>query len=591
MKLTKIFLPLILMAGIITGCNSNPAAEKTTVVYGSIYTGETAEPIEAFVVRGGKYIYTGARAGAEKYIDSNTEIIDRTRNGMIVPAFSEGHSHYLMAETNTALGGIVLTINSTPEDFYSALETEYAKAKAEGRKAIIGFGWLYQAFDALGMPTIEEIDKRCPDIPLYVADGEVHKGLCNTCILMKAGILDESGKLKDERQDQIRGGEIYIKNGKPTGLVTEQAGNYIRAKGIDYSSLLTEQKLNDIFAKVKELLYKNGYTSYLDGWSNYYFGDMFYRTAKKLDASGNLNLVLGMSYEIESWQKEELDSEIIKAVDLKRQYSTLHVKPNWAKFFVDGTVETGTGLLSEPYKFPGNPSYGSENWTQDELNYITQKVNGNNLSMHVHAMGDAAVERCINAFSSSQIKYKRNTIVHLRNVKSTDFARLAANDIICTVGMLWHCNAKELVPYYIEYLPDSIAKTSYPIKSHFNAGVTVTSSCDYPALSGSPDNPFGIMRIAVTGKLPDDNKYDTDPAWDTGECITREEMLKALTINGAYQFGMENERGSIMVGKYADFVFADKDVFAKNGTEYVVPDKDINKTQVTATYFEGKKVY
>ena len=106
-----------------------------------------------------------------------------------------------------------------------------------------------------------------------------------------------------------------------------------------------------------------------------------------------------------------------------------------------------------------------------------------------------------------------------------------------------------------------------------------------PATSGSPYDPFGIMEIAVTGSAPypgEPGRY-TKPWWPE-ELITREQALQALTINGAWQMHCENERGSIKVGKYADFLLVDKDVFE-------CPVKEIHTAKVQSTYFEGQKVY
>ena len=103
---------------------------------------------------------------------------------------------------------------------------------------------------------------------------------------------------------------------------------------------------------------------------------------------------------------------------------------------------------------------------------------------------------------------------------------------------------------------------------------------DYPALSGSPDDPFGIMEIAVTGVMAGEN----GTPWWPEELATREQALTAMTINCAKQMFIEQERGSISVGKFADFLLLDKDVLT-------CPVTDIHSTKPAATYFEGKKVF
>jgi hypothetical protein len=118
------------------------------------------------------------------------------------------------------------------------------------------------------------------------------------------------------------------------------------------------------------------------------------------------------------------------------------------------------------------------------------------------------------------------------------------------------------------------------MKSYFDKGIHVTSHTDFPALSGSPDDPFGVMELAVTGVLTGENG---EPWWPE-ELLTREQAIVSLTINVAKQMLIENERGSISEGKYADFLLVTKDVLT-------CPAAEIHEAKPAATYFEGKKVY
>ena len=118
------------------------------------------------------------------------------------------------------------------------------------------------------------------------------------------------------------------------------------------------------------------------------------------------------------------------------------------------------------------------------------------------------------------------------------------------------------------------------MKSFFDYGINVSSHSDYPALCGSPDDPFGIMEIAVTGV----EKSENGATWWPEELLTREQAITALTINCAKQMFIEDERGSIKEGKYADFLLVDKDVLS-------CPVTEIHTARVIATYFEGEKVF
>jgi predicted amidohydrolase YtcJ len=148
--------------------------------------------------------------------------------------------------------------------------------------------------------------------------------------------------------------------------------------------------------------------------------------------------------------------------------------------------------------------------------------------------------------------------------------------------MLWHHCPSWAADYIREegLAPVGIEDKSYPMKSYFDNGITMTSHTDFPATSGSPDDPFGIMEIAVTGVL---HGEDGTPWWPE-ELISREQVIESLTINIAKQMFIEDERGSIKEGKYADFLLVNKDVLS-------CPENEIHEARPAATYFEGKKVF
>ena len=221
---------------------------------------------------------------------------------------------------------------------------------------------------------------------------------------------------------------------------------------------------------------------YQDGYSSYFFNENFYKAAQEMDQAGDMHFVLGTAWELDSWM--DVDKTLEKAAATKK-YETAHIKTNWLKMFMDGTVESGTGFIDPMYP---DGHQGIPNWSEEELTDITRKA-----------------------------------------------------------------NAK---------------------------GINISSHSDFPALSGSPDDPFSIMEIVLTGIY---HKENAQPWWPE-ELLTREQALTAMTINCAKQMFLENERGSVSVGKYADFLLVTKDVLT-------CPVTEIHEAKPAATYFEGKKVF
>ena len=202
--------------------------------------------------------------------------------------------------------------------------------------------------------------------------------------------------------------------------------------------------------------------------------------------------------------------------------------------------------------------------------------------MHIHTMGNKAVHYVVGAYADGGKDELRNTLVHVRNVNPEDYKRMADHNMYVVSGMLWHHCPSGAADFIRErgLAPAGVEGKSYPMKSYFDNGIPMTSHSDFPATSGSPDDPFGIMEIAVTGVMAGENG---DPWWPE-ELITREQAIASLTINVAKQMLIENERGSIKAGKYADFLLVDKDVLSCSANE-------IHSASPAATYFEGKKVF
>ena len=580
----KWMLAAILICGssAFTACTSNedrPTKEvrdgADLVVYGKIFTSEGNQIVEAFAVKDGKYIYVGDKAGTEAYIENGkTEVVDYSGKGLVMPGCGNGHAHYSMAYALRVAGTTVGT-DVDPNKFLTEIvPAAVKKAKDNGATSIFGFGWRLMNFQD-NIPTRQQLDAICNDIPMYFSDEEGHKGLANTALLVKAGIMKEDGTVLKKDGD-IPGGEIVMDaDGTPTGYLKEQAGTYTRSH-LDNENLFTVDIASEIIPRIEQQLLSEGYTMYIDGWGNYFFNTNFYQAAQQMDKAGGMHFVLGLSYEIESWM--DVEEVLAKAADAKKFTST-RVKPNWIKLFMDGTVETGTGFVDPPYP---DGHQGLPNWDEEELTDMTRTANANGVTMHVHVMGNKGVTRIVNAFINGGQDEMRNTLVHVRNVDAADYKRMADHNIYVTSGVLWHHAPDGLIDAMREkgVVPVGQEDKSYPFKSFFDNNIPVSIHSDYPALSGSPDDPFGIMEIAVTGVLAGENG---EPYWSE-ELVTREQAINAMTINIAKQMFIENERGSVKEGKYADFLLVDKDVLS-------CPALEIHEAKPAATYFEGKKVF
>ena len=575
MRMMKKMLSMMAVLAVIfgmemfTGCKSNNSADL--VVYGKIYTAEGNQIVEAFAVKDGKYVYVGDKAGAEAFVEEGkTEVVDYSGKGLVMPGCGNGHAHYALGYAIQSVGTVMSRDTDVDKFLKEIVPAAVKKAKDNGATVVFGSGWDMMKFPK-DLCYRKMLDEVCSDIPIYFADEEGHKGLANTILLKKAGLIKEDGTAG---KTEVRGGEIVLDaDGVPTGYVKEQAGTYVRSF-LDNEYLFSVDVAKANMAGIQEQLLSEGYTMYQDGYSSYFFNDNFYKAAQQMDQAGDMHFVLGTAWELDSWM--DVDKTLEKASATKK-YESAHIRTNWLKMFMDGTVESGTGFIDPVYP---DGHQGIPNWSEEELTEITRKANEKGITMHVHVMGNKGVTRIVNAYVKGGKKEMRNTLVHVYGVNEPDYQRMADNNIYVTSGMLWHHADNELQAELMQILPEGLKDKGYPMKSFFDHGVNLSSHSDFPALCGAPDDPFGIMEIVVTGVYyPEQAK-----PWWTEECLTREQALTALTINVARQMFLENERGSIKEGKYADFLLVTKDVLT-------CPVTEIHEAKPAATYFEGKKVY
>lgn len=560
---------VVIGMGLLASCQSKDSADL--VVYGKIYTAEGNQIVEAFAVKDGKYIYVGDKAGAEAFVEEGkTEVVDYTGKGLVMPGCGNGHAHYSLGYAIQSVGTIMSMEDDVNKFLTEIVPGAVKKAKETGAKAIFGQGWNMIEFPK-NIPTRQQLDAICSDIPIYFADEEGHKGLVNTIALVNAGIMKSDGTVLKK---EMRGGEIGIgADGTPNGFLSEQAGTYVRSF-LDNEYLFSVDIAKNNMAKIQEQLLSEGYTMYLDGYSSYFFNDNFYKAAQQMDQAGDMHFVLGTTWELDSWM--DVDKTLDKAVATK-QYESPHIKTRWLKLFMDGTVESGTGFIDPLYP---SGKQGIPNWSEEELTEITRKANAKGITMHVHVMGNKGVTRIVNAYVNGGKDEMRNTLIHVYGVSKEDYQRIADHNIQVSEGLLWHHATNELQAELMQILPEELKDKGYPMKSYFDYGINVSSHSDFPALSGSPDDPFSIMEIALTGVYHVEN----GKPWWTEELLTREQALQALTINVAKQMFLENERGSVKEGKYADFLLVTKDVLT-------CPVTEIHEAKPAATYFEGKKVF
>ncbi len=575
----KSIVALAAMSALLAFSTCSAAAPEAAdlVVYGKVYTANVNDRYaDAFAVKDGKYVYVGNKNGAKDFIkDGVTKVIDRTGKGMVMPGATEGHGHYIMAAAMNFKD--IIHHTDTIDETVEFMKDHIAKYPNE--KMYLTFGWnnekLLDIKDKIDMRS--KLDAICPDKIIVMIDDTGHNIYMNSKAIEAAGI---------DGNTKVEGGEFSKDaNGRLLGLATDVGMNYVMGPLVRDSNYMSAEEMAEAAPIAEKLLHSYGYTNYFDAYISY-FGESIYKGLADLDKKEGLKLVIGGSYKIDPFEDE---NEIIdRVVDYKNKYTTERFKPSWIKLFGDGEcVESLSGWVKTPYK---DGSTGVQVWDTDRFNALVKKANEKGVSVHVHASGDAATEQAVDAFLAAKPTAAPgilNALGHNRHITNKTLDKMAGNNIYSATNINWRGLTEDIGGDRVEKNFDTkFYWEGYPMKSLVSRGIKMTSSTDYPADSGAPCDILNIMELAVNDTM--DPKFiakgrEMGP-FDKSEEITVEEALDVLTINGAYQMGIEKERGSIETGKYADFLFISKDITS-------IPKNQIHTAEISNVYFEGNEVY
>lgn len=601
-KIILLATTTFLTLGLIS-CNSNQVADL--VAYGSIFTAEdvNSSKATAFAVKDGKYIYVGNKEGAQRYVkEGYTNVINLEKNGLIIPGATEGHGHFLGCDSLLRMfPGYNAPYKSTDKDkgLLKILE-EVVHDPVANHNFFLSWGLVFSDFSAREDFTktcyAQEIQDICPDMPVVFIDNSGHQALCNFTALKMAGLYDEKGV------HQVRGGNVILMedNKTPNGWVNDELVMYVFKKVIDLNKVDTNI-LKQATTNAIDELHSRGYTNYLDAYLNMFGDTAFAKITSMLDSLGGLTANVAGCYTIRSFDADRIEEEAQKAKDIADQYFGPHFNPYNIKLFADGVTESRTGWTIDEYpdNFDRPLPHGNQIWSQDELNKLVIECNKRNLDVHTHAFGDAACKAMIDSYVNSNktlSKQSNNSLGHVRNITKEDITRCAQNNISIAANLVWHtgfpiADYKDRAEYdeFIDmltnqYYPKGLYKTGYPMKSLMEAGVNVSSSTDAPATETVLGTVPNIVEVAVTGMEPGKECFEP---FNPSELISVKDALKALTINGAKQLGIDDRCGSIKVGKSADFLILDKDFLDYKELKDL---KTIHETRIESVYFEGKNV-
>jgi predicted amidohydrolase YtcJ len=529
---------------------------------GAVYTMDAPRSWATTIgVKGGRIVYVGSDSVPRDMIGPQTAVVDLAGQ-MVLPGFQDGHVHLVAA--GVELGECALfTMESA-----SAI-SDSIRACAAARPAtpwVRGVGWELTAFPDAN-PSKQRLDGVVPDRPAMFEAADGHSAWVNSKALDLAGITRDTPDPPDGRIERDP------RTGEPSGTLRETAVDLV-------SRLLppwTDAELAAGLARAQGLANEAGITAVFEASAS----ESFLRSYAAADRGGKLTLRVTVAAD-GAPDSTGIDGLVRRLSDWRTRYSTPRVRPIAVKLFEDGVIESGTAALLAPYVGRKGDA-GKPTYAQPRLDSLAVALDREGWQIHVHAIGDRAIRMTLDAFAhATEVngpRDSRHTITHLQLIDPADIPRFQRLGAVANFEPYW-ANGDEYITRLAEpVLGRSRSRWLYPIGSVVESGAVVSAGSDWSVSSLAP---LDGIQVAITRRLTDERERMMP--WLPEEVVDLSTAIAMYTINAAYQSHQERSTGSIEVGKLADLVILEKNLFA-------VAPREIHRVRVMRTIVEGKTVF
>ena len=540
----------------IAGCAKHPAAD---IVFrgGTVYTVDSLHPrASAVAVAGTHIVYVGDVAGVSPFIGPSTRVVE-LRGRMLLPAFHDSHVHPVtagMRMTECALDD--LTSASQVADSIASCSRAHP-----GDAWFRGHGWQLPVFPHAN-PGRALLDSLVPERPAYVRAADGHSAWVNSRALALAHVTSATPDPPDGRIERDA-------QGNPSGTLREGAADLV-------SSILPPVTGADRVAGLERALRLAGSLGIVamqeadadsDILAAYRTLDQRHALTARVVASIHVDPVAGVA-------------QIAEMSRLRAYFAGDRLRVTSAKIFADGVIESHTAALLEPYT--DTHTRGPANLSPGAFDTLVTALDHAGFQVHVHAIGDRAVHMALDAIAAAQrangAHDARDHIAHLEMIDTLDLPRFKALGVFANFQALWAYRDSYISDLTEPVLGAERSSRLYPLGSVAAAGGTIVGGSDWGVTSL---NPLEAIEVGVTRRAPG---APAGEPWLPRERVSLVRMIAAYTIEGARLAFDEHTTGSIEVGKAADLIVLDHDLFA-------IPPEQISRARVLLTLLDGHEVY
>lgn len=521
-------------------------------INGQIYTMKhEGDRIEAFAVRDGKIICTGTTDKVNRL--SSEETID-LKGQCIFPGLIDCHQHTLAYARTTK--EVDLSDTKSVEDILKLLK-EKAEETPKG-SWIKGSGFNHEAFQDVRIPHKDELDAVSMEHPILISRYCMHVHAANSLALEIAGIDEE---YLPEVQNSIEKDE----DGKLNGILRESGVTPVLNSIPDVLESY-EDKIKAM-AEVCKDMSSYGITGIHPIQGKFVDADEHIKIYQDLESTGDLPLRVYISF-------DEFPS-----FSMKTGFGNEKIRYGFYKIYSDGSLGSRNAALSEPYSDMPSTK-GLLNHSPEDIKQMFQQAYDMDLQIGIHAIGDLGVEIAIDAMEACYYENPKENVrfrlIHGIVLRKDLIERLKKLPVIIDIQPRFTSNRN--IWWSEDRLGPERIKYAYAWKTLIDEGILLTGSSDAPV---EPYNPFlGIYSIVCRQDL----SGKPEGGWYPNERVSVYEGLLMYTKNAAFSSYEEDIKGTLEVGKLADFIVVDKNPFE-------ILSQKIKDITVLETYLGGNRVY
>ncbi len=528
-------------------------------VNAKVYTVDEEQPwAEAVVTRGRNIVYVGSNEGAKAYQGETTRTIDAAGK-LMLPGMIDTHSHPLQAGRNATITlDLFPYMDKTKDDILEMIRQHADKLGPDDWVLVSGI-----SFPIIRSSTREELDAVTGGRPAMVNSFALD-GWYNTRALELLGI--------DRDTPDPPGGHIERReDGFATGYMGKVANAYYSRPAERMA--ISDEQLDQALVVAMAMANEQGITSMFNVTS---YDEKTDGPLKRLHDSGDLTLRLTVAMTHDQQVSDEVNLESYRR---RRLDGDDYLRIDSVKMFLDGVPGLDAAMF-EPYL---DGTRHSTLYPQERMNKVFDEVSEEGLRLYVHAEGDYASYAALEAWKYANEHGKplglddRHVLTHIDHLRLEEIPTMKAMNILASIQPHWAASNDFNVQVTFPNITEDLKNAMFPNQEMLDAGIHVSCGADWP--TSKEWTPWELIEIGRTrtqiggvgGKLP-------------GKVLAPEDLIRCFTTEAAYALFLEDITGSLEVGKRADLIILENDLFETEVTE-------IHNTRVDLTMFDGKIVW